>query len=299
MNTNTFPFVIEDDNGEPVLSVTMRQPTIEDQFAFRAALNSGLSDATTKILNTCTVSAEDPGPWLAKADADDNDPACGVDWARVTSGIRMRALFALKINSKKKGHLIDVDMLCPECEKEDAGFTAVVDARPIPDGELLWYEPEDINAVVEAIVTNSPLMSSVGGVEIGIKPPSGTLEASAERFMKNARKPKVSLDEIKNQASLYGMALRLASVDGVHVNDHQRWVKQLTEDDYDELEAATDATDWGVELTFEATCPRGHLLAGEVPFVYLFGRPNTAMKALRQRQRKRAHSKKRRPASQE
>lgn len=297
MNPHTFPFVVEGDDGNSVLFVTMRRPTIDDQFAFRAALNEGLGEATTKILTACTESVDNPGPWLARPGADSNDPACGVDWARVTSGIRMQALFALKFHSKKNGHLIDVDMLCPECDKNEAQFTVVVDARAIPDGELLWYEPEKISAVVEAIMTSQPLQVEVGGVAVGLKPPSGEFEAVAQRFVKAAQGPKVSVEEIKNSTLLQAMAYKIASVDEVHVNDLQRWVRGLPEDMYDELEAAMEANDWGVELEFEATCPRGHSMVGEIPFVYLFGRPNTAMRALRKRQRARAQAKKKRPVS--
>jgi len=297
MTPHTFPFVVEGDDGSSVLSVTMRRPTIDDQFAFRAALTEGLGEATTKILTACTESVDNPGPWMVKPGADDKNPAGGVDWARVTSGIRMQALFALKFNSKKDGHRIEVDMLCPECDKDEAQFTAVVDARAIPDGELLWYEPEEITAVVEAIVSSQPIMANIGGVKVGLKPPSGTAELAAERFVKTAQGPKVSVEEVKNSALLQGMAYRLASVDGVHVNDLQRWVKSLPEDEYDELEAAMEACDWGVELSFDATCPKGHSMVGEIPFVYLFGRPNTAMRALRKRQRARAQAKKKRPVS--
>lgn len=296
MTPQTFPFVIALDNGDTVLKVTFRPPTIDDQFAFRASLGDGLGQAITKILSTCTVAVEDPGPWLAKADADGKEPPCGVDWSRVTSGIRLQALLTLKMHSKKDGHLIDVDLVCPSCKTGEDAFSVVVDSRPIPDGELLWFEPEDPETVVNSIVTGTPLEAEVGGIAVKVKPPSGTSELKLQESAKALRKNRANDDAgIQGDVALKGRALQLATVDGVHVNDIGKWVRQLPEDYYDELEAAIEATDWGVELSFSTHCPQGHAVAGEVPFVYLFGRPNTAMTSLRARQRERAMAKKKRP----
>jgi len=306
MNPQTFPFKVTLDNGDVVLSVTLRRPTIDDQFAFRAAFSEGLGKAITGILTACTVSVEDPGPWMVKSSAEGKETACGIDWERVTSGLRMWAMLTLRIKGKEGGHLIPVELLCPMCKRGEDEFSVDVDARPIEEGgELLWFEPEDGVAVIDSIVTGAPLSAEIGGIPIKVKPPSGTtelkLQAASEALHKSRGKGEdVNEMSIQNDVALRGRALQLAAVNTeppVHPNDLGRWVKALPEDLYDELEAAIEASDWGVELSFAAKCPRGHSVAGEVPFVYLFGRPNTAMKSLRDRQRERAKAKKNRPAS--
>ncbi|MDD5542884.1 MAG: hypothetical protein PHX83_06885 [Acidobacteriia bacterium] len=303
MNPQTFPFKVTLDNGDVVLSVTMRRPTIDDQLTFRAAMVNGFGKAITGILTTCTVSVEDPGVWLAKADAEGKEPPCSIDWERVTSGLRMWAMLTLKIKGKEDGHLIPVDLVCPMCKRGENEFSDKVDARPIEDGgELLWFEPDDGSAVIDSIISGTPMSAEIGGIPIKLKPQSGTIELklqAASEALHKSRRNGVEVNEasIQNDVALRGRALQLATVDGIHVNDIGRWVKSLPEDLYDELEAAIEASDWGVELSFVKKCPRGHAVAGEVPFEYLFGRPNAAMKSLRDRQRERAKAKMIRPAS--
>jgi len=305
MNPQTFPFKVTLDNGDVVLSVTLRRPTIDDQFAFRASFSDGLGKAITGILTACTVSVEDPGPWRVKPGSEGKETSCDIDWERVTSGLRMWAMLTLRIKGKEGGHLIPVELLCPMCKRGEDEFSVDVDARPIEEGgELLWFEPEDGVAVIDSIISGTPMSAEIGGIPIKVKPPSGTTELKLQVVSKELHKSRskdapVNEQTISNDVSLRGRALQIASVEGQHPNDLGRWVKTLPEDLYDELEAAIEASDWGVDLSFAASCPRGHSVAGEVPFVYLFGQPNTAMKSLRDRQRERAKAKKNRPVSPE
>jgi len=287
IQTQTFPFTAASAGGERLLAVTLRAPTIDDQLSFRAAAADGLATAITHTLNTCTVEVQDPGPWKTTTGA-----LCSVDWAAVPSGIRLQAMLTLKMHSKAKdSHLADVDLVCGRCRKEDSNFRVAVNLLPIErGGELLWFDPEDPASIVDAIVGKHPIPSTVGGVAVTFHPPSGMLELRLEAQARELRK-QITEDEARgNELGLRGRALQLASVDGVHPNDHLRWVRGLPEDVYDELEAAIEANDWGIDLSFEAKCPRGHKVKGEIPFVALFGRPTSAVASLQERRRARART---------
>jgi len=294
----TFPFVVKRDDGQRVLAVTLRGPTIDDQMTFHASIGDGLPAAITRILTTCTASVEDAGPWgVAPTKDAAAPPACTVDWARVPSGLRLQAMMTLKIHSKAQdGHKMDVDLVCGACRKEDAAFRAAVDIRSIEDGgELLWHEPDDPAAVLDAIVRGGTLPATVAGVSVQLRAPTGLGEEKIADAARNLRGEFPTDEARAAELALRGRALQVAAVQDVHPNDILRWVRKLPEDAYGELEAAIEAIDWGIDLSFQVTCPHGHPMEAEVPFALIFRRPQRAMADLRARQRQRALARRKSP----
>ncbi len=283
--SDTFPFVVPLKGGERALAVQFRPATIDELLATQNLLAEGLGRAISRLLSACTVTVDDPGPWRAPG-----TEAVALDWARVPSGIRMQALFRLRFGSRREGHRIQADLVCPHCAAAEAPFSVIVDARPIEEGgELLWYSPLEPLAVLEAITTGAPLPATVGGAAVQLRPPSGLFESKLEdefRVMRQARKASDEPEVLRREGQFRAQAMRIATVQDVHANDLLSWVRTLSEDSYDELEAALERNEWGVELSFAARCRAGHFVQGELPFVsILVGRSQPQLQRLQEGRR--------------
>jgi hypothetical protein len=291
LNTTTIPFEATLPGGGRVLAVTLRPATIAEQLVTRNKLLEGDAfGAFTAHLAACTVAVADPGRWAAAPGKDGKPPACPLDWAAVPSGLRLQAAMRLRIGSDPEGHKVDVEMIDPWARREDRVFVATVDIRPIEEGgELVWYDPEDPEAVVNAIVSGDPIPVTVGPYTVRVQPPSGAQEGRFAAAIKALGRKSLSDAELQKEIEIRAKVISIASVDGEHPNDLPTWVGDLDPSLFAELEAALDTVQWGVDLAFSVEGPSKRPVAGTVPFdALLTMRPQKPAEDLRARRRARA-----------
>lgn len=237
--------------------------------AKRSRKGRALDMALEQILDRCTVRVVSPGPYRFLSE--NGRP----DWHRMLTGDRVEAMFALRKISYAEGYLYVVENVTCACGHAwDHEFDIDEDLlhQPLAEESQRKY------------AAGEPFAVEVGGCDVSFVLQSGETEDLYDKMRRNKPARKMAA----------GLRSRIVDVSGIERRDIMDWLDGdngvskrfpgLSSNDAEELRAAFDAVDCGVDTEVEAQCPEcSRLVRFALPFDSIFvpGRKIRARKRAR------------------
>lgn len=240
--------------------VEFRALTMADEnflaSAKKARKGRTLEQALEQALDRCTVQVVDPGPYRFLAEG--GRP----DWHRMLSGDRVEAMLALRRLSYTNGHLYVVENVTCACG-------------------TVWDHEFDIDLDLD----RKELPEESRRRMIAGEPMEATIADHAVQFVLQTGETEDLFDKLKRQKEgrkmAAGLRSRIVDVSGVERRDIMDWLDGnngsssrfagLTSDEAEELRAAFDEADCGVDTEVEAECPEcSRFVRFALPFDAIF-----------------------------
>ena len=211
------------------------------------------SNPLLEILRRCTLRVTDPGPYPHLHAGE------GVDWAKLLRGDFWWALLELRALSYREGDTFDMLFRCTSGGCSNRWEEKIHLRKDLPMIALTA-------AAAERIRAKTPHETTIDGRLVSFQLPTGETEDEIERMR----------DKFPGRGMACNLRAYILDVEGVERRDIMDWLDGesarskwpgLLSADAEDLRAAFDAVDCGVDTTVRAECDRcGADVAQDLPF---------------------------------
>lgn len=268
MNTTTFKLP----SG---MLVTLRPMTVADENILanlrsrkRAISEKEIRKAFLSVIQSCIVSVEEPYPHNVV-----DETGTKMNMRNMLSGDVLYLMIALRVVSYPEGgRWLAQDVVCQGC---NAKFSKYLE---LPDDLFVYELPEESR---QRDFAQEPFETDVLGVKVKF-----VLEtvATSDRMEK-------LVEQYPKRTSAAELCSRIKSVEGVGSGGLMDWLDNLLSHQADQLRAAMDAMDCGIENMAEIACDEcGEMTEVAIPFGLDFFLPSIDPSTKRKRRRGRTQS---------
>ena len=221
------------------LQIEMKSRSISELRGTLEGFKNSIVESHTAALEASTVKLISVGDYPEdRITGDDGN----VNWAKATSEDRLGGLIATRILSFSDGAHYKMDVNCSQCPKI---FTKSVNLKRIEEGgDIVFWEFEN-EEHREAFKQGVPFEGKLGDKLVKWRMLYGKDEALIERIAQN--NPDANTDDLT-------LNMRIVEVEGMHINDVDKWLKTLGDDRIELIDMMADASA-GIDLVIDTSCP--------------------------------------------